>query len=56
MKSKEGPVDEHEGDAVGAAAVAVDHLPRHRLLVRRRPPNARHAHPSLHARHPLQFS
>lgn len=41
--SDEGPVDEHERNALRGAVVA-HHLPRHRLLVRRLPPHARPAH------------
>jgi hypothetical protein len=48
----EGPVDEHEADAV-RAAVVVEHLPRQRLLVRHRPAEARHAQPAGDAREPL---
>jgi hypothetical protein len=40
--SHEGPVDEHEGEALRGVVVAQD-LPRHRLLVRHRPTHARHA-------------
>ena len=41
--SDEGPVDEHERQAL-RGAVVTHHLPRHRLLVRRLPPHARPAH------------
>jgi len=40
--SHEGPVHEHEGEAVRGVVVAQD-LPRHRLLVRHGPTHARHA-------------
>lgn len=38
--SHEGPVDEHEGEAVRRVVVAKN-LPRHRLLIRCLPPHAR---------------
>lgn len=50
----EGPVHEREADAVGGAGAAVvEHLPRHRLPVGRRPAHARRARPALDARVPL---
>jgi hypothetical protein len=50
--SDEGPVDEHERQALRRAVVA-HHLPRHRLLVRRLPPHARPAHAAGEVRQAL---
>lgn len=50
--SDEGPVGEHERQALRGAVVA-HHLPRHCLLVRRLPPHARPAHAAGEVRQAL---